>query len=454
MKYILFIVALIGGFCNAQTLAERNCTTLRTKLAEAGLPLNRMDVPLDYSKPNGEKLSMAYWVRPGFSVSIEYPPLLLIHGGPGGGSARLASWTAVHNNYPGDIIGIDVRGDGCSSPLINNLMPEDYANLRARNIVRDLEVLRVALYGEGTKWRVFGQSRGSVTGHYYLDMFPDAIESLHLHGFSMAKRETMEAYSRTRAFFSARAAYKFVERYPGAGYAINKLKQWLSTENICFDYIIQEDTNLKGTACGVAVIDTLSFDLVNQANWSAFNTKLQSLLTGSETNYGLNLSEALKYLKQKLESNTYTIAFNYIAGTNAQDMGHPNPEVLSQIILDPYIKDAPVCEGRYIVNVMMPWFQSQYGYMYKSGADPINHERILGFMKDYERRNQSKFIYNLYASENDTVAGPEAYVDEQELFGSYVNYQLLLNSGHDGWITDAKVVENLLKRPSVTTKLK
>lgn len=231
MKWIsclLFFIAFMDtAAAQVPKGAVNSCKDLQQVLQSQGLTLRYQIVPEDYSQPNGLTLNIAYWVRPAKTSVTAFPPLLLIHGGPVSSSNRFLAWSPVIRDYPGDVIGVEERGEGCSSFQSSGLGIGQYNLLRARHIVRDFEQLRIALYGASTPWRVFGQSRGSVIGHYYLEMFPDSIESLHLHGFSMGTRQSMQEYSAKRSFFSARASRVFVSQYPAAGIVLKKLKQWV-----------------------------------------------------------------------------------------------------------------------------------------------------------------------------------------------------------------------------------
>ena len=329
-------VATTVAFNTPPSNAIKSCTDLKAALTAKGIALQSLQVPADYSSGFSTLMNVAYWVRAAKTSVTDYPPLLLVHGGPAGFSNRFLTWTKVINDYPGDVIALDVRGDGCSSELSSGLPIDHYNHLRARNIVRDLEELRTKLYGKNTKWRVFGQSRGSVVGHYYLDMFPDSIESLHLHGYSMGTPQSMAEYSRIRSFFSARASWAFAIKYPQAGTALKKLRKWLDAKSICFDVIMHEDVNSPHKVCGGVAVDGLSFELTNQANWSPFAAKLEGLI---DSNGNVDETAARQYLQSKLENHIYVDHMNYVMGTNGQDMGQPNPAILENIDQDFYIKN-------------------------------------------------------------------------------------------------------------------
>lgn len=426
------LLFLLLGLAHAQ-LSQRNCDALKSKLTQRGLPIRYLSVPLDYTSEGSAKIQVAYWIRPGKDPG--FPPLLLLHGGPGGSSLRFLDWTLVFENYPGDLVSLDQRGESCSSAVAPGLPIESYANYRARVIVRDLEKLRRELYKSRRQWRVFGQSRGSVVAHYYLDMFPDSVESLNVHGYSMGSPQFMENYSQTRTFFSARASLRFVAQYPKAGYALELLKAWLDDRRECFQFFVHEDASSRHELCGAIAVDALSFDLGTYTAWPGFAAKLESLVPEGV----VDESAARAYFQGKISANSYVTIFNYIAGTNAQDMGHPNPEILRHIVDDPFIRSAPICEGRFIAGVMLPWYRSSMGADYVSHVDPIHHDQILEYLEAHP-----SFRLNLFASDNDPYAGPEAYDEERAAFGLRARFHLLTGSAHDGWLTDPMVAGELL----------
>lgn len=188
------------------------------------------------------------------------------------------------------------------------------------------------------------------------------------------------------------------------------------------------------------MIDSLSFELTGKANWPVFAKKLQSLITSDGE---VDHAEAGMYLSTKAANNTCVAHFNYVMGTNGQDMGHPNPAILVNIDKDLYVQQSPICEGRF-VQALLPWSDKSNGSV-QSNVDPIDHNKVIEFFKRYESSHKKKFVFNLYASENDTVAGPEAYEDERNLFGSWLQYQYLPDTGHDAWFADPSIANNLLK---------
>ncbi len=108
-------------------------------------------------------------------------PVLVIHGGPGGGSQP--SYRQYFNPESFNIVQFDQRGCGDSVP---------YAELEDNNTqasVRDIETLRTHLSIE--KWHVFGGSWGSTLSLIYAQNHPESVLSLVLRGIFMCRKSEL-----------------------------------------------------------------------------------------------------------------------------------------------------------------------------------------------------------------------------------------------------------------------
>ncbi len=118
------------------------------------------------------------WERSG---NPEGMPVIVIHGGPGGGSQP--SYRQYFDPQKFDIIQFDQRGCGQSTP---------YAELEDNNTqasVSDLESLR-KFFGHD-KWHVFGGSWGSTLSLIYAQNHPDRVLSLTLRGIFMCRKSEL-----------------------------------------------------------------------------------------------------------------------------------------------------------------------------------------------------------------------------------------------------------------------
>lgn len=118
------------------------------------------------------------WERSGNPDGI---PVIVIHGGPGGGSQP--SYRRYFNPEKFDIIQFDQRGCGQSTP---------YAELTDNNThesVSDLEMLRENFGIE--RWHVFGGSWGSTLSLIYAQNHPNRVLSLTLRGIFMCRKSEL-----------------------------------------------------------------------------------------------------------------------------------------------------------------------------------------------------------------------------------------------------------------------
>ena len=118
------------------------------------------------------------WEQSGSADGI---PVVVIHGGPGGGGQP--SYRQYFDPAAFNIIQFDQRGCGKSTP---------YAELEGNNTqasVSDLEALRGHLGLE--KWHVFGGSWGSTLSLIYAQHHPERVMSLVLRGIFMCRKSEL-----------------------------------------------------------------------------------------------------------------------------------------------------------------------------------------------------------------------------------------------------------------------
>ena len=124
------------------------------------------------------QLHTIFWERSG---NPNGEPVIVIHGGPGGGSQP--SYRQYFNPEKFDIIQFDQRGCGKSTP---------YAELNennTQNSVSDIEVLRNH-FGIDS-WHVFGGSWGSTLSLIYAQNHPSRARSLVLRGIFMCRKSEL-----------------------------------------------------------------------------------------------------------------------------------------------------------------------------------------------------------------------------------------------------------------------
>lgn len=183
-------------------------------------------VPLDYSRPKGDQLTI--FVRELVAPGNEYahlPYLIFLQGGPGSGAPRPDGnsgwWKRALQEYR--VLLLDQRGTGRSTPVTTQTLarfatPQAQAaylkHFRADNIVRDAEHIRVELLGENGKWSALGQSYGGFCLTHYLSAAPQGLRAVIITGgLPSLTRPVDDVYRATyrRVLEKNRLYY---ERYP------------------------------------------------------------------------------------------------------------------------------------------------------------------------------------------------------------------------------------------------
>ncbi|GAA1301420.1 alpha/beta hydrolase [Saccharothrix xinjiangensis] len=197
-----------AGRDRVDPLAEFHTQQLTWKPCRDGLECADLVLPLDYSRPTAEKISLLISRRRAEDQSRRRGVLVLNPGGPGGSGLGMPTFLAnsgVAEVY--DLIGFDPRGVGGSTALTCNTVPslvvaesrpkdEDFPKWAAEahaveqacrrsaggirpyvntpNTARDLDVVRAVLREE--KINYLGYSYGTYLGAVYGSLFPGRLD--------------------------------------------------------------------------------------------------------------------------------------------------------------------------------------------------------------------------------------------------------------------------------------
>jgi pimeloyl-ACP methyl ester carboxylesterase len=183
-------------------------------------------VPLDHTRPDGETISVfGREVVASDKEKSNLPWLVFFQGGPGMKAPRpeqSSGWLkrALQEYH---VLLLDQRGTGRSASINYQTLTRfgtpreqsDYLkNFRADSIVRDAELIRRELIGEGNRWSVLGQSYGGFCITHYLSVAPDSLkEAIITGGLPPLNRSPDDVYRATyrRVIDKNRLYY---ERYP------------------------------------------------------------------------------------------------------------------------------------------------------------------------------------------------------------------------------------------------
>lgn len=204
----------------------------------------RIDVPVDYEKPDGPTAQIALSRMKATGSRIG--SLLLNPGGPGVAGLQMAtvgSGTPLEQRF--DRVGFDPRGIGASLPSITCLTPQEMdaergerpfdndpagiaaaeadnrqyadrcfertgseflAHVGTREVVQDMDVIRAVLGDPGISY--IGYSYGTMLGSAYAEKFPDRVRALVLDAAIDPEQDpNAESLRQAAGFQQAFAAY-------------------------------------------------------------------------------------------------------------------------------------------------------------------------------------------------------------------------------------------------------
>jgi len=200
---MFILLVSIDAYSQNQQLSLENCHVDGIK---AQVKCGKLQVSENYSKSDGEKITINFVILPAIDNSEDKTPLMFLAGGPGQAAAELASGLTnvfYEVRKTRDLILVDQRGTGASHPLqcedateqnVYALTPEDFSaqdikdcllkltgdlsQYNSENAIRDFEAVRAALGHQ--QINIYGGSYGTRAGLVYMRMFPDSLRSVVL----------------------------------------------------------------------------------------------------------------------------------------------------------------------------------------------------------------------------------------------------------------------------------
>ena len=395
-----------------------------------------IEVPEDWSRNDSPQLKIFYYGRltPGKDV------VLFHNGGPASdshGTYQALFEQSQYNEF--SFIFMDQRGTGCSTPF-----PEEYSQAGvarllqygSRAIVRDSEALRKKILPPGKTWKVFGQSFGGRIVQRYLQVAPEGLTSAHAHGYSVMSDDSQ--WTALRLLSQKRVFQDYVKVYPKDESKIFKIRAQIPKDQ-CF---VSGDNSV----CGPSVVDSLIMLLGFKSSWGSLHLRLSGLIDEKDH---LN-SYSLNQLVQDFVFGALT--HNYAAGTvlswadstaDQADLRYCDRplELLRQRGEHPEIWALNEC--RLISEVHnSKWdpLLSEFLKNNKGYSDPISLAEIKTNLQAFPKLN-----FFLYSGQADVFVPLETFKDEVDFLSLLVHYNNFPNSGHEGFITEDQVWQDLSK---------
>ncbi|MCI2284751.1 alpha/beta hydrolase [Colwellia sp. MSW7] len=200
---LFFLLLSFAAYSEQQGFTLENC---HVDGVREQVKCGKLLVPENYSKPDGEQISINFVVLPAIDNSDNKTPLMFLAGGPGQAAAELASslrhvFREVRKTR--DLILVDQRGTGLSHPLqceeaaeqnVYTVTPEEFSaqeikdcianftgdlsQYNSENAIRDFDAVRAVLGHQ--QLNIYGGSYGTRAGLVYMRMFPDSLRSVVL----------------------------------------------------------------------------------------------------------------------------------------------------------------------------------------------------------------------------------------------------------------------------------
>ncbi|MGE6649150.1 alpha/beta fold hydrolase [Shewanella colwelliana] len=199
-------------------------------------------LPLDYSQPNGEQITVfARELRGTNPQDSTRPFIVFFQGGPGFGAIRPAANNGWIKRALKEfrVLLLDQRGTGLSTPVshasISHLDSAQQAtylsHFRADNIIRDAEAIRQSI-ANGDKWSILGQSFGGFCVLKYLNDAPEGLSEAYITGgIPSLSRPAEQVYQATyRRVLSKNA--DFFTRFPDAQTLIKQLAEHIAHHDV------------------------------------------------------------------------------------------------------------------------------------------------------------------------------------------------------------------------------
>lgn len=399
----------------------------------ANLPANIekgfITVPENWDQPDGRQINVFYYGK--IEEAKASIPIAFFNGGPSAsshGSYEVLDGSVGFNKLP--LIYIDQRGNGCSDsyPQGNDLNTAlRISNYTTSSIVKDAEAIRKKLFGENTKWKIFGQSYGGMIVQRYVSMFPESLISAHAHGYSIMSDQA--DWMKYRILSQKRVLEDYFKIHPEDREGIVKLRSFISKDT-CFE---SED----GKICGPDLSDGLIHSLGFQNSWDFLHYWIEQLPIYS----GPELFNA--YLDDQVSGFMRSSFANLIINRIEIGRGRSDAELCSIAISrlksigdDPM--NWPINECRILLQVKTK---------YDSIVESINilNELKIEDVKSALLKNPNLKFY-LYSGQKDVFVPEETFSEEVEKLKGLINYTNFENSGHEGFHTESKVLDDLISQ--------
>lgn len=452
---ILRSQAQVGQFLNpGEKIPEAPPTKEeRCKKRIAALPKDYiygwLEVPETPSKESSPKINIFYYGRVKADKKLKQDITVFFNGGPGGDSessflrlSSLQAKDAKKNNV--SFLFIDQRGNGCSDfypqgdseDILRRL-----ANYGTRGIVADAEAIRHYLIGD-QKWRVFGQSYGAFVVHKYAILNPNSIASAYAHANTITSSPVSRHSERIAS--QDRVLKEYLKEYPSDLAKFEKMNAALF-EKPC----VVDQTEKK--YCGYLLATPFGMMLGFKTSWLNLHNWLNSIVKddGSVNLESLGNLALLYLIDDDLVWNNKLTMHNVVAyvDRNYVDMeGKLCQKVHAEL------RERGLHPEKFILDEC-----KDENTIYADGSpgevDTTDYSLLSKLQTDWMTPDQLKISleshpqldFNLYSGELDCFVPVANFKEEVDILKPFINYTHFPTSGHDGFYSESKVWQDLVK---------
>lgn len=303
------------------------------------------------------------------------------------------------------------------------------AHFGSRGIVQVAEGLRKHLLGEAGRWKIFGQSYGSIIVQRYLSLFPEHLMAAYAHGWANMEDPDEFLFNRIKSQVQILDEYLKQPGHQGDEGRLSAIAWLLEGRTFSRDSL---------SISGPALLGSLNLLLGRRVQWPELHRTIQALvddqghLVEAELNrivkdflFGFYGSEyAARGVIAKMEMTVATTpqrssekALRRLAAMNRFPRQH-----LNEAFMYAAMKDA-------VLDPLMEGFNT---------VDPVTNADVL---KGLLKAPDLKFFF--YSSALDTLVPAASFAEAVKAFGDRVIYRAFPNSGHDGFRTETDILLDL-----------
>ena len=402
---------------------------------QANLPKNYVSgyisVPEDWNNPAGTKINVFYYGKKDPKNAL--PKIAFFNGGPSRSSHGSFDILESHPESQNiNFIYIDQRGTGCSDPYpegISSEVAKRLTHYTTRSIVNDAEAIRKTLVGKNGKWKIFGQSYGSMIVHRYVSIYPESIDTAYAHGFAIMTDQV--EWIKERILSQKRVVEDYFREYPQDRNDLEKIKDLIS-QDYCF---LDNGISL----CGPTIMDILRHPLGFHDSWEEMHWWIENLAQFYVSQPSMMQGFSNFYFTDFTHDSLPSLVINKVEITKGPSDREECIEAFSRLKAEGDNPDLwPINECRVLIELKNNQFNEILSTVKSVDALTISS------LKSALDKNPNLRFY-LYSGQKDVFVPVATFLEEKNKLGTRLNYQIFSGSGHEGFHTEQQIWDDLLK---------